>query len=44
MMTNTINGRYDHFIALGTSGKAQDVDALMQTLVGEDNMATSRLD
>jgi len=43
MMTNQSIGRYDHFAALGQSGKAHDVDALMQALIAHADFATSRL-
>jgi len=36
-------GRYDHFAALGKSGLAHDVDALMHALYTHDDFATSRL-
>lgn len=44
MMNQThYNGRYETFAALGISGRAADVDMLMQALHGQDDMATSRL-
>ena len=42
-MTNQPTGRYDHFRALGLSGAAHDVDALMHALCAHDDLATSRL-
>ncbi len=42
-MTQPATGRYDHFRALGLSGAAHDVDALMHALVAHDDLATSRL-
>jgi hypothetical protein len=42
-MNNQPNNRYDHFRALGLSGTARDVDALMHALHTHDDLATSRL-
>ena len=42
-MTNQPTGRYDHFRALGLSGAAHAVDALMHALCAHDDLATSRL-
>ena len=43
-MRNTIHsGRYDEFVALGTSGKSEAVDLLMTALVAQDDLATSKL-
>ena len=42
-MTNQPIGRYDHFAALGRSGQAHDVDALMHALIAHTDFATSRL-
>ncbi len=42
-MTHQPIGRYDHFRALGLSGAAYDVDALMHALYDHDDLATSRL-
>jgi hypothetical protein len=43
-MRNIIHcGRYDEFVALGTSGKIEAVDLLMKTLVTQDDLATSKL-
>ena len=41
-MTQPTN-RYDHFRALGLSGAAHDVDALMHALCTHADFATSRL-
>jgi len=42
-MTNQSTTRYDHFRALGLSGAAHDVDALMHALLAHGDFATSRL-
>jgi hypothetical protein len=36
-------GRLNHFIAMGTSGKTEDVDLLMHALVSRDDLATFKL-
>jgi hypothetical protein len=36
-------GRYEHFVARGISGKEEDVDALMKSLVEQDDLATVKL-
>lgn len=44
MMNQThYNGRYEQYVALGVSGRTADVDALMQALHADNDMATSRL-
>jgi hypothetical protein len=35
--------RLDHFIALGTSGRSEDIDRLMHALVTQDDLATYKL-
>jgi len=42
-MTTQPIGRYDQFTALGRSGQAHDVDALMHALITHADFATSRL-
>lgn len=37
------NGRYDYFVSLGTAGTPEAVDELMQALMAEDDIASSRL-
>jgi pimeloyl-ACP methyl ester carboxylesterase len=36
-------GRYDAFVALGTQGRPQDVDQLMQSLAAQDDLPTLKL-
>jgi hypothetical protein len=36
-------GRYDAFVAIGTSGRKEDVDYLMAVLEAMDDIATSKL-
>lgn len=38
-----ISNRFQHFIALGQSGKIADVDLLMTALVTQNDLATSKL-
>jgi hypothetical protein len=39
-MTNT---RINHFVALGNSGKPEDIDLLMHALITQDDLATYKL-
>lgn len=43
MRLTQYNGRYEQFVALGTSGRAQDVDVLMHALIASEDIASSRL-
>ncbi len=43
MAMNNRHLRYDDFVSIGTSGKADDVDVLMQVLVSQGDLTTTRL-